>query len=84
MPARRTQIYLDDSLRAGVDRLRARDGRSMAEIVRDALERYLAEEQRRERALTEVAGDWVGGWAGEARDDDTRAELNRRAARLGY
>lgn len=56
----------------------------MAEVVRDALERYLAEEERRERALTEVAGDWVGGWAGEGRDDDTRAELERRAARLGY
>ncbi|MGI8439783.1 MAG: CopG family transcriptional regulator [Thermoleophilaceae bacterium] len=84
MAARRTQIYLDDSLREGIDRLRARDGRSMAEIVRDALERYLAEEQRRERALAEVAYEWVGGWAREGRDDDTRAELDRRAARLGY
>jgi hypothetical protein len=39
----RTQIYLTAEQRAALDELRRRDGKSLAEIVRDALDAYVAE-----------------------------------------
>ena len=38
--ARRTQIYLDDGQRKRIDELRKRTGKSLAAIVREALEQY--------------------------------------------
>lgn len=42
--AQRTQIYLSDEQRARIDELAQREQVSMAEIVRLALDRYLAQE----------------------------------------
>lgn len=42
--AQRTQIYLSDEQRARIDELAEREQVSMAEIVRLALDRYLAQE----------------------------------------
>ncbi len=51
MAAIRTQIYLTEKQRAAIDELRASDGKSMAEFVRDALDAYLAEQRlKRQRA----------------------------------
>jgi hypothetical protein len=41
-PATRTQVYLTAEQRRGIDELRAHDGRSIAEVVRAALDEYLA------------------------------------------
>ncbi len=83
MAARRTQIYLDDDLRARIERVRARDGRSMAEIIRAALDRYLGEDERVRRPLTEgPAPPWLGAWSGEGSPlPELREELARRAQR---
>jgi len=50
--ATRTQVYLTAEQRRQIDELRARDGRTLAEVVRTALDEYLtthgpaAEEKR--------------------------------------
>jgi hypothetical protein len=44
MPAARTQVYLTQDQRAKLAALQRRDGRSLAEHVRAALNAYLAEE----------------------------------------
>jgi predicted DNA-binding protein len=41
--ALRTQIYLTADQRARLDELRERDGKSLAELVREALDAYVAE-----------------------------------------
>jgi len=40
---RRTQIYLDEQVDAEVRALAAAEGRSAADVIREALRRYLAE-----------------------------------------
>jgi predicted DNA-binding protein len=45
MSATRTQVYLTEAQRTRIDALRAQDGRTMAQIVREALDRYLEEEE---------------------------------------
>jgi Arc/MetJ-type ribon-helix-helix transcriptional regulator len=44
-PATRTQVYLTTEQRERIDALRASDGRSLAEVVRDALDSYLDRER---------------------------------------
>lgn len=44
MPATRTQVYLTAQQREKIDELRRRDGRTLAEVVRAALDEYLARE----------------------------------------
>ena len=65
MAATRTQVYLTKEQRDRIDDLRARDGRTLAEVIRAALDEYLsthgreaAERERaeRERALDETFG----------------------------
>ncbi len=43
MAATRTQVYLTPEQRARLDEIRVRDGRSLAELVREALDAYLFE-----------------------------------------
>jgi predicted DNA-binding protein len=81
--SRRTQLYLDDRLRERIDRVRARDGRTMAEVVRDALERYLEEDERVRRPLAESASRWVGAWRDrESEVPQLRREVEDRLRRL--
>lgn len=55
MAATRTQVYLTSEQRRAIDELRAADGRTLAEVIRAALDEYLdaraqpslAETQRR-------------------------------------
>jgi len=85
MGASRTQIYLDEELRRRVDRVAARDGRSMAEVIRLALGRYLSEEERVRRPLDEATCRWLGAWEGKRADElpVVRDQLAERAERLG-
>jgi len=43
MPATRTQVYLTEEQRERLDALREKEGRTLAELVREALDAYLAE-----------------------------------------
>jgi hypothetical protein len=52
-PAARTQVYLTQDQRAKLAALQRRDGRSLAEHVRAALDAYLAEEVPDQRAVLE-------------------------------
>jgi predicted transcriptional regulator len=45
MAATRTQIYLTDDQRRRIDELARATGLTLAEVVRRALDRYLAQEQ---------------------------------------
>jgi Arc/MetJ-type ribon-helix-helix transcriptional regulator len=42
MAATRTQVYLTEDQRREIEELRARDGRTLAEVIRAALDEYLA------------------------------------------
>jgi predicted DNA-binding protein len=44
MSATRTQVYLTDEQRRRIDELARADGVTLAEVVRRALDRYLADE----------------------------------------
>ena len=43
MSATRTQIYLSERQRRGVEECQRREGKSMAAVIRDAIDAYLAE-----------------------------------------
>jgi hypothetical protein len=45
MPSTRTQIYLTEEQRAGLDRIVRRRGVPLAAVVREAVTRYLAESE---------------------------------------
>jgi hypothetical protein len=64
-PATRTQVYLTAEQRRQIEELRARDGRTLAEVIRTALDEYLAthgraaaarERAERQRVLDETFG----------------------------
>lgn len=84
MKALRTQIYLDEDLRRRVDRAAAREGRSMAEIVRLALDSFLSEQERAARPLDPATSRWLGAWAGNESTEpaSVRDQLVERAERL--
>jgi Arc/MetJ-type ribon-helix-helix transcriptional regulator len=48
VPRTQTLVQLTDDLLERVDRLRAREGRSRSELIREALERYLADHHEAE------------------------------------
>ena len=43
MASLRTQIYLSAEQRARLDELRRRDGKALAEVIREAIDAYVAE-----------------------------------------
>ena len=65
MPATRTQIYLTEDQRREIEKLRASDGRTLAEVVRAALDEYLAAhgpaaEEARRRKTQQVLDETFG------------------------
>jgi predicted DNA-binding protein len=87
MAATRTQVYLTQEQRDRIEDLRSRDGRTLAQVIRAALDDYLAthgaaaEEARRaelQRALDETFGS-MPDLDVPPRDDWDRfdADLNR-------
>jgi hypothetical protein len=67
MAATRTQVYLTEEQRRQIEELRAHDGRTLAEVIRTALDEYLATHGRavleRERAETQRVLDETFGIA---------------------
>jgi Ribbon-helix-helix protein, copG family len=63
--ATRTQVYLTAAQRRQIDELRARDGRTLAEVIRAAVDEYLSTHGRdvaeRERAETQSVLDETFG-----------------------
>jgi len=57
MAALRTQVYLTKEQRARLDEIRRRDGRPLAEVVREAIDDYLESSAPRvDDAVRETAG----------------------------
>lgn len=56
MSASRTQIYLTEAQRERIDEIREADGITMAEVVRRALDAYLASEPDSSSALASTFG----------------------------
>lgn len=68
---RRTQIYLTEEEREALRALSEREGRPMSEIIREAVDRYIARRSAstREEALRKARGMW--------RDRDDLPEIDR-------
>lgn len=56
MPMRRTSILLDPGLLAELERLARRDGRPTSQVIREALEAYVAGRRDAERRLPGFVG----------------------------
>jgi predicted DNA-binding protein len=57
MSSTRTQIYLTEEQRAGLDKVRKRKGKALAEVVREAVDDYLEREDvTLEEALASTFG----------------------------
>jgi predicted DNA-binding protein len=56
----RTQVYLTEEERVGLDNVSEATGRKQSELIREAVDRFLdlAEGSRRDAILREVAGLW--------------------------
>lgn len=56
----RTQIYLTERQRAEIASIASHSGRRQSEIIREALDRFIAQtsRRRREAVLREAAGVW--------------------------
>ena len=56
----RTQIYLTEEERAGLERVSKATGRKQSELIREAVDRFLelAQGSQRETILREAAGLW--------------------------
>ena len=79
----RTQIYLTDEQKLRLDRLAAASGKRQSEMIREALDGYLAARgaQDWKEAFTAVRGMWAGR---DGLDDlvrGLRAEWERRVER---
>ena len=82
MPATRTQIYLTKQQRRELDTRRKREGKTLAAVVREAVDAYIASNQTgiaERRAILDrtfgIAPDF---------EVPSRDEWEERAQRLGY
>lgn len=63
MSATRTQVYLTAGQRAELDRRARAEHKTMAHVIRDAVDRYLADEisgEERDRVLSDTFGACPG------------------------
>jgi metal-responsive CopG/Arc/MetJ family transcriptional regulator len=81
---KRTTILADENLLAEVSAVARRRGVTTSHAVREALERYVADDQAQERPLPDLVGmfEWEGEPTGERAEEtlerDWPAELNSR------
>jgi len=52
----RTQIYLTDDQRQALDERAAREGRTLADLIREAVDQFLATRTSRQEALKSTLG----------------------------
>jgi hypothetical protein len=82
MAATRTQIYLTKKQRHELDARRKREGKTLAAVVRDAVDAYIAED-RTSGAARQAILDRTFGIAPDF-EVPSRDEWEERAKRLGY
>jgi predicted DNA-binding protein len=71
----RTQVYLTEEQEYGLNRLAASTGRKQSELIREAVESYLAE--RRPKDWKEALEGMRGMWADRNDLDDLHAEAGK-------
>jgi Arc/MetJ-type ribon-helix-helix transcriptional regulator len=71
----RTQVYLTEEQERGLKQLAASSGRKQSELIREAIERYLAE--HRPKDWREGLEAMRGMWADRDDLDDLHAEVGR-------
>ncbi len=76
----RTQIYLSEEQKAALAALAARKGENVSEVIRKAVERYIAEQRKendkREQEVERVLRGLSGAW----KDNNTDFVALRRSA----
>ena len=82
MAATRTQIYLTKKQRQELDARRKREGKTLAAVVRDAVDAYIADD-RSASADRQAILDRTFGIAPDF-EVPSRDEWEERAKRLGY
>jgi hypothetical protein len=82
MPSTRTQIYLTKTQRRELDVRRKREGKTLAAVVRDAVDAYIADD-RAAGADRQAILDRTFGIAPDF-TVPSRDEWDERAKRLGY
>lgn len=73
MAAQRTQIYLSKDQRAKIDRIRRREGKSLAEVVRDAVDAYVEDRDRDVQAALDASFGSMPNLRVPSRDEWDRA-----------
>ena len=82
MPATRTQIYLTKKQRQQLDARRKREGKTLAAVVRDAIDAYMARDLARSADIQAVLDRTFGSIPDL--EVPSRDEWEERAQRLGY
>jgi predicted DNA-binding protein len=79
----RTQVYLTEAHKQGLERLAASTGRKQSQLIREALDGYLDHEQPKDwkQALEEVRGMWADRDDLDDLVDDLRGGWSRRRER---
>lgn len=80
----RTQVYLTHDQDRGLKQLAAGSGRKQSELIREAIEGYLAERKPKDwrEALEEVRGMWADRNDLDALYGELRTEVEDRVDRL--
>lgn len=82
MPATRTQIYLTKKQRQQLDARRKREGKTLAAVVRDAVDAYVARDKTSAADIQAVLDRTFGSIPDL--EVPSRDEWDERAKRLGY
>jgi predicted DNA-binding protein len=79
----RTQIYLTDAQKRQLERLAAASGKRQSEMIREAIDGYLAREEPKDwrEAFRSVRGTWAGRGDPDDFVRDLRGEWERRLER---
>ncbi len=78
---KRTQIYLEETQRRALDKLAARKGKALAELIREAVDRYITDNNLEDAEyIIETSGIWKNRDDIDSQEYLTalRSELNTR------
>ena len=82
MPAIRTQIYLTKKQRQQLDARRKREGKTLAAVIRDAVDAYMTRDATRAADIQAILDRTFGSIPDL--EVPSRDEWEERAQRLGY